>query len=801
MSYVEEKKCPLCAEEMDWTDQQLNPCKCGYEVCVWCWHHIMDMAEKDATEGRCPACRTPYDKDRIVGLETNFQRVSSNSSSRKQKLQKAKSKPNEGRKDLSNVRVIQRKMAYIIGLPLDLADEDLLQRKSYFGQYGKIMKVSLSRTSGGALQQLINDTCSVYITYSKEDEAVTCIQSVHGYVLDGRLLRASFGTAKYCHAWLRNTSCDNPACLYLHTLGAEEDSFGKDEVAAVHTRNRVQEIVGATQYLQRRAGTMLPPPVIGRSNNHSASAEDPVFDSGLKVRDYNHDEAYGTVASGGHLSVKSSKQMTSFVDIVGQSSSSSSDKDVNSRDEDQRLNDETEIPDSVIVKSSTPNQLADSPTYDDQRLKGSVGSGHTVSCFPSYPADTTKECSDISLGHNRYHNHNHIGSYTNEEDTVRSPYMNSVFSDGFQSSAKSDRIYRGSNSFSNEEIVERLRRIDDDTLVDNDNDENFASFEDNIISNILSLDLDGDNSDYPRTVARDGRNSSAWNIQNNGQSSFSYAKEHEFSGQRNDLVSPSNIGQGLTFSGLQNSSDNKNSFFTSQHQAPRTQNMTPPGFTMISKPPPGFSTSTRTDQNVSANSGNYYRAAPNNLYRSPSFGNLSNSSDDLVGGVKPATNGLLTSSWTSSFPSRCSIDDNSKQWLFTQQQSGPVTAPHHHHHHETQLSQPTMQQYHHTTPQFPSSQGKLYGGISSGVVDPHHQSYNPSSYNQQPPKFAGGYQQHNINHLPFSQQHDNRSEVGRFGFDSRFLPTSDGDYMFQMPPNNIQAMYTPGYLECKESTF
>lgn len=27
----------------------------------------MDMAEKDDTEGRCPACRTPYDKEKIVG--------------------------------------------------------------------------------------------------------------------------------------------------------------------------------------------------------------------------------------------------------------------------------------------------------------------------------------------------------------------------------------------------------------------------------------------------------------------------------------------------------------------------------------------------------------------------------------------------------------------------------------------------------------------------------------------------------------------------------------------------------------
>lgn len=27
-----EKTCPICAEEMDFTDQQLKPCKCGYQV-------------------------------------------------------------------------------------------------------------------------------------------------------------------------------------------------------------------------------------------------------------------------------------------------------------------------------------------------------------------------------------------------------------------------------------------------------------------------------------------------------------------------------------------------------------------------------------------------------------------------------------------------------------------------------------------------------------------------------------------------------------------------------------------------
>lgn len=34
MSDDGDRTCPLCAEEMDLTDQQLKPCKCGYEVCV-----------------------------------------------------------------------------------------------------------------------------------------------------------------------------------------------------------------------------------------------------------------------------------------------------------------------------------------------------------------------------------------------------------------------------------------------------------------------------------------------------------------------------------------------------------------------------------------------------------------------------------------------------------------------------------------------------------------------------------------------------------------------------------------------
>ncbi|XP_062011575.1 uncharacterized protein LOC133728181 isoform X1 [Rosa rugosa] len=281
MSDQGEKTCPLCAEEMDLTDQQLKPCKCGYEICVWCWHHIMDMAEKDDTEGRCPACRTPYDKEKIVGA-AKCERLVAEINTERKKSQKTKVKPTtEGRKQLSSVRVIQRNLVYIVGLPLNLADEDqLLQRKEYFAQYGKVLKVSMSRTAAGVIQQFPNNTCSVYITYSKEEEAVRCIQNVHGFLLDGRSLRACFGTTKYCHAWLRNVPCTNPDCLYLHEVGCHEDSFTKDEIISAYTRSRVQQITGTLNPMQRRSGSVLPPPLDDYCNSSSASTAGPVVKNG-----------------------------------------------------------------------------------------------------------------------------------------------------------------------------------------------------------------------------------------------------------------------------------------------------------------------------------------------------------------------------------------------------------------------------------------------------------------------------------------------------------------------------------------
>lgn len=133
----------------------------------------------------------------------------------------------------------------------------------------------MPQTPAGTILQLSNSSCSVYITYSIEEEAARCIQSVDGFILDGKELRARFGTTKYGHAWLRNAPCNIPKCLYLHEVGLQEDIHTKDEVAFVYMRTRVQQITGVTINMQRRSGNGLPSPVDGYGSDTYASSANP----------------------------------------------------------------------------------------------------------------------------------------------------------------------------------------------------------------------------------------------------------------------------------------------------------------------------------------------------------------------------------------------------------------------------------------------------------------------------------------------------------------------------------------------
>jgi hypothetical protein len=108
-----------------------------------------------------------------------------------------------------------------------------LKRPDNFGKYGKIAKVVINKSNlstGTRPPNVRSPTVSAYITFARKEDAYRCIKAIDSTWLDGKLLRASFGTTKYCAYFLRGIPCTNPDCMYLHDYGDEEDTFNKEDI-------------------------------------------------------------------------------------------------------------------------------------------------------------------------------------------------------------------------------------------------------------------------------------------------------------------------------------------------------------------------------------------------------------------------------------------------------------------------------------------------------------------------------------------------------------------------------------------
>ncbi|CAK0901241.1 unnamed protein product, partial [Prorocentrum cordatum] len=135
----EEESCPLCMNLLDETDLSFYPCSCNYQVCLFCVHYIMEQMN-----GKCPACRQDYveasfryDASKAQGHRTKAKAKASEKSRHRaeeksreeeerdlrarhaEQLRQRKDK--KGRKDLSEMRVVQRNVVHVIGLTLNIA--------------------------------------------------------------------------------------------------------------------------------------------------------------------------------------------------------------------------------------------------------------------------------------------------------------------------------------------------------------------------------------------------------------------------------------------------------------------------------------------------------------------------------------------------------------------------------------------------------------------------------------------------------------------------------------------------------
>jgi hypothetical protein len=69
----------------------------------------------------------------------------------------------------------------------------------------------------------------VYITYQRKEDAQKAIEQVDGTNFEGKVIRATYGTTKYCSYFLKGQPCQNIGCQFLHENGEDAEAYLKEE--------------------------------------------------------------------------------------------------------------------------------------------------------------------------------------------------------------------------------------------------------------------------------------------------------------------------------------------------------------------------------------------------------------------------------------------------------------------------------------------------------------------------------------------------------------------------------------------
>ena len=134
--------------------------------------------------------------------------------------------------ELADARIITKNLVYIIGLSSSLADKAKLSKYEYLGQYGTIIKTVVNKNKAYNQNNIYGPSFSAYVTYSKPSEASIAILSLDNTKIDNHLIRASFGTTKYCSYYLKGIECSNKECLFLHKKADENDIIKRRDLTS-----------------------------------------------------------------------------------------------------------------------------------------------------------------------------------------------------------------------------------------------------------------------------------------------------------------------------------------------------------------------------------------------------------------------------------------------------------------------------------------------------------------------------------------------------------------------------------------
>lgn len=126
------------------------------------------------------------------------QKAKKSAAARQKEAQKAEA-DSLSRKHLAGLRVIQKNLVYVTGLTPTIREDrllDTLRGPEYFGQYGKIIKIVVSKARENAQHQ---QSVGVYVTFQRKEDAATCITAVDGSVNGDRTLRFVVTSSLSCY--------------------------------------------------------------------------------------------------------------------------------------------------------------------------------------------------------------------------------------------------------------------------------------------------------------------------------------------------------------------------------------------------------------------------------------------------------------------------------------------------------------------------------------------------------------------------------------------------------------------------
>ena len=134
--------------------------------------------------------------------------------------------------ELADARIITKNLVYIIGLSDSIANKEKLNKYEYLGQYGSIVKIVVNKNKAYNQNSPHGPSYSAYVTFSKPSEASIAILSLDDKMIDNHLIRASFGTTKYCSYFLKGIECNNKECLFLHKWADENDIIKRGDLTS-----------------------------------------------------------------------------------------------------------------------------------------------------------------------------------------------------------------------------------------------------------------------------------------------------------------------------------------------------------------------------------------------------------------------------------------------------------------------------------------------------------------------------------------------------------------------------------------